>query len=211
MESERGQLREQMKERRRALAPEEIVQKSAAIREKVLSMPELEQAELVCMYLSYGKEVDTRPLVAQLVAMGKRVAVPKVLGPGAMEFYCIQSLADCVPGAYGILEPKGGLTVVSPDVAMLPDMTDTKAEALQSREAHPVMLLPGLAFDHNGARMGYGGGYYDRYLARYPQLIKIALAYEFSVLAKLPIEPHDIPVDYIITEEQIWNPGTHIH
>ncbi len=211
MESERGQLREQMKERRRALALEEIVQKSASVREAVLAMPEVEQTELVCMYLSYGREVDTRPLVAQFAAMGKRVAVPKVLGPGAMEFYYIQSLADCVPGAYGILEPKEGLTVVQPDFVLTSDIADVTAGVMQEKISRSVMLLPGLAFDQNGARMGYGGGYYDRYLTSYPQFTKIALAYEFSVFSKLPTEPHDIPVDYIITEEKIWKSRAHIH
>lgn len=182
----RAEIRSRMKELRRELTKEAVEQKSRRIAVQVSDLPELKKARMVYLYLSYGREIDTLWLAGRLLELGKRVAVPRVLGPGQMEFFEIHGLADCKPGAYGILEPSETMQKVAPEP-----------------EEKTVMLLPGLAFDYAGGRMGYGGGYYDRYLERYPEIYKIALAYEFSILEKLPTEEHDIPVDVLVTENRV--------
>ena len=151
LREKREEIRRQMKEKRRALSREALDTISRNIAARLLALPQIEQAECIYLYLSYGKEIDTLELATALLKQGKRLAVPKVTGPGQMEFFEITGLADCEPGAYGILEPVEGLPVVVPEP-----------------EVQSIILMPGLAFDLSGARMGYGGGYYDRYLAKYP-------------------------------------------
>ena len=110
-------------------------------------------------------------------ASGKHVAVPKVQGE-IMHFYEITALSDCVPGAFGILEPAG---------------------EEKDRIATPgFMLVPGLAFDKNGNRLGYGGGFYDKYLASHEEIITAALGYDFQIVEKVPSESHDRRMDYLI-------------
>ena len=100
-----------------------------------------------------------------------------------------------MPGAYGILEPEGG-TVLCPREGI--------SIGLSGRD---VMLLPGLAFTEKGERLGYGGGYYDRYLKRYPGVFKAAPAYEFSVLSELPVEEHDERADVLLLPDRIIRKG----
>lgn len=128
-------------------------------------------------YISYHSEFPTHNLIAQLIADGKRVAVPKVMGE-VMKFYEIHSLSDCAPGCMGILEP-----------------VDDQVEVMEEG----VVLVPGLAFDKRGGRMGYGAGFYDKYLSLHKNHRKIAWAYDAQVIAEVPMEEHDLPMEYLLT------------
>ncbi|MDO4977466.1 MAG: 5-formyltetrahydrofolate cyclo-ligase [Eubacteriales bacterium] len=130
-------------------------------------------------YISYRSEFPTHKLIEQLLADGKCVAVPKVEGD-IMKFYEIHSLDDCAPGCMGILEP-----------------VDDQMESVEDG----VVLLPGLAFDERGGRMGYGAGYYDKYLSIHKKHRKIALAFDCQVIDEVPMEEHDLPMEYLLTAQ----------
>lgn len=141
------------------------------------------QARVIYTYVSYRAEADTRNLIDQAWKDGKIVAVPRVSGTD-MDFYQIYSREDLEPGIMGILEPKN--------------------HCKKMQEESTVMIVPGAVFDRNGYRIGYGGGFYDRYLEKYPNHLLAALAYECQLTDKIPIEPWDKKIDYIITEEGIY-------
>lgn len=148
------------------------------------------EAPLVLAYVSYNNEVDTRSVIASALRSGKRVAVPRVDAKSrSMAFFEIESKADLVAGYRGILEPRAELT-----------------SALETEDfIGSVCLVPGLVFDANGHRIGYGGGYYDRFLPFYPG-DKVALARATQVSSNpLPAEPCDVPIDFIVTELGVWN------
>lgn len=147
-------------------------------------------AELVLAYVSFENEVDTRAVIEGLLASGRRVGVPLVdARTHDIAFYEISSLDELVPGFHGILEPV-------PSEAALLETEDFFGS---------VCLVPGLVFDAQGHRVGYGGGCYDRFLWHYPG-DKIALARTMQVSSNpLPIESFDVPVDFIVTEHQVWH------
>ena len=129
-------------------------------------------------------EINTRPVLEDLLKRGKQVGVPKCISKGIMEVYKIRSFDDLEPGKYGILEPKEGCEKISP-------------------KAIHLALIPCLSCSMKGERLGYGGGYYDRYLETHPGHKTIALAYEFQILHELPAEPYDKSVDMIVTEKRV--------
>lgn len=140
-------------------------------------LPEFQRAERIFCYASYGTELPTSPIAA----LGKPMAYPKVLDREHMAFYLTDALA---PGFRGIPEPQGGEEVIP--------------------TARDLMLLPGLAFSLAGDRLGYGGGYYDRYLAALPQKpLLCGLCYDLQVVDALPREPHDIRLDLLVTPHEI--------
>lgn len=147
------------------------------------------QAGLVLAYVSFGEEVSTRGLICDLLSEGRRVAVPRCnTGEKTLDFCEIASFDELVPGAHGILEPAADAPVVT-----VPEMVGS------------VCLVPGLVFDACGHRVGYGAGYYDRFLAFYPG-DKIALARTTQISSNpLPVDTTDVPVDFIVTEDLIWS------
>lgn len=157
---------------------------SARIREKLLELAEVRAARSVLLYLSAKGEVDTWPLLDRLPAENRSVLAPRCRPgePGLMDIHQIRSRADIAPGAFGLMEPR-------PDTPFCPSAPD-------------VILLPALAFDRRGFRLGFGGGYYDRFLASVdaPVLI-IGLAYDFQITDALPVEPWDRPADIVLTPE----------
>lgn len=146
------------------------------------------ESELVLVYVSRGNEVGTLEVIKTALAAGKRVAVPRVNERRkSLSFYEIRSLDELQPGFKGILEPTGGRMPLG-----------TK-DFIGS-----VCLVPGLVFDSDGHRIGYGGGYYDRFLPFYPG-DKIALARGSQVSSNpLPVDDNDVPVDFIVTESGVW-------
>lgn len=150
-----------------------------------LASPEFLQAETIYVYASYGSEAGTYRLMQAALDEGKGVALPKVSGED-MVFYRIKSLSDLEPGAFGIPEPKTGCLKAVP-------------------QTKDCMILPGLAFDLKGNRLGYGGGYYDRYLSGYYFDNRIALAYACQVIEQVPAEETDIPVNSILTENGLYH------
>lgn len=174
-------LRNRIKEMKRSMPEKEIDEKSNKILEKLISIPEYEISERIYAYVSYNQEVSTAGFIKKAISDGKCVLVPKVYGD-IMRYHIIKSFDELKPGAYGILEPDN-------------DMTDDVYEGF--------MLLPGLAFDEKKHRMGYGGGFYDKYLSGHKKHFKAALAYDFQVFDSIPAEEYDVPADIIVTEERI--------
>lgn len=160
----------------------------AVIRARLLALPVVREAPVVLTYASVRAEVDTRALIEELLAAGRAVAVPLTHPSGhTMTFHRIGSPDELVPGFRGIPEPPDG------------------APALTVRDmVGSVCLVPGLVFDGAGHRVGYGGGYYDRFLPFYPGW-KVAPARTTQLSSNpLPVGPHDVPVDYIVTESGAW-------
>lgn len=171
------ELRRAIRERKRAMTEEEIVERSNALAEKFYNSPAYQAASTIYGYLPYNQEVRTIPMLQRALDEGKRVAVPKVYGK-EMRFIYLEDLTQVSKGYAGIPEP----------IADAPVAEDQRA----------LVLMPGLAFDPQGHRIGYGGGFYDRFLAQEPHHPTLALCYEFQVQAHLDTEEFDIPVDTVL-------------
>lgn len=169
-------LRRQISALKRELTEELICFASHKLTRQFLAHPLYLQAKSIYAYLSYNQEVRTEMLISAALEDGKRVAVPKVFGE-EMRFLWIDEDSPIAVGYKGIPEPVEGEIADDPDA---------------------LVLMPGLAFDPFGRRMGYGGGFYDRFLAKEPHPT-IALCYDFQLLDALPTEEHDIPVDAVLT------------
>lgn len=170
-------LRAQIREKKRAMTPQQIEEKSNLLAQKFLSCEAYRNANTVYGYLPYNQEVRTTPMLEQALKEGKQVAVPKVYGE-EMRFILLEDLSQVEKGYAGIPEP----------IADGPVAEDTKA----------LVLMPGLAFDAQGHRIGYGGGFYDKFLAAEPDHPTVALCYDFQLLDKLETEEYDIPVDLVL-------------
>lgn len=172
---------------RNKLTPEEVRSQSDVICRSLLQLDAYKKADTVFTYLAYRSEVRTDLLIRQAWADGKTVAVPKTLPDHRMAFFRILSMDDVAPGYRGIPEPL--------------ECPDGKAEIAPANGPPALMITPGLAFDRQGRRAGYGGGYYDRWFARYGEsaVLKAAPAYDFQVVDFLQTDPCDVPVDIILT------------
>lgn len=171
------ELRRTIRERKRAMTEEEIVERSNALAEKFYHTPAYQAATTIYGYLPYNQEVRTVPMLQRALDEGKRVAVPKVYGE-EMRFIYLEDLTQVSKGYAGIPEP----------IADAPVAEDQRA----------LVLMPGLAFDPQGHRIGYGGGFYDKFLAKEPHHPTLALCYEFQMQAHLDTEEFDIPVDTVL-------------
>ena len=173
-------LRAQMREKKRALSARQIERASALLAQQLFAHPAYRAARSIYGYLSYNQEVRTLPILEQAQRDGKRVAVPKVFGD-EMKFLWLDDLTAIAPGAYNIPEP----------IADEPAADDETA----------LVLMPGIAFDPGGHRCGYGGGFYDKYLAAHDQHPTLALCYGFQMFEHLDTDAHDIPVDFVLSQD----------
>ena len=196
---EKKAFRKQMLAKRDALTTEYRDEADAARTARLRQEAWFREAEVLLFYVSYRSEADTRTLLGTAFAEGKMVAVPKVMGT-EMEFFRITSMEQLKEGYRGILEPDE--TCERFDEVPL-SQEAWKTDALDRKGHNIVLLVPGCAFDEKGGRMGYGGGFYDRFMERYPELMRVALAYEIQLVPEVPKEPHDKPVDVIVTETRI--------
>ena len=174
---DKKELRRSIRERKRAMTEEEIVSRSEALGRLFAQSDAYKAAKTIYGYLPYNQEVRTVPMLEQALRDGKRVAVPKVYGD-EMKFLYLDDLTKVEKGYAGIPEPIADEPVADDDTALV--------------------LMPGLAFDPQGHRIGYGGGFYDKFLAAEPGHPTLALCYEFQMLPKLYTEEHDIPVDTVL-------------
>ena len=170
-------LRKQIREKKRAMTPQQIENASRDLGEQFIASALYQAAKTIYGYLPYNQEVRTVPMLEQALRDGKRVAVPKVYGD-EMKFIYLDDLSKVEKGYSGIPEP----------VEDGPVADDTTA----------LVLMPGLAFDPQGHRIGYGGGFYDKFLSSEPSHPTLALCYEFQMFPVLETEEHDIPVDYVL-------------
>lgn len=173
--------RNTIKEMRLALKKEEVMECSKACVSKVLQFPELLEAKTVCVYMPTGNEIDTTEIIRYCKENGKRLAAPRVNGD-TMEFYYFTDETDMEQGAYDIWEPTG-------------------TEAVEDEES--LVIMPGVAFDLSCNRIGYGKGYYDRYLSAHPHMKKVALAYDFQIVGRIKREVHDVRPDVVVTESRV--------
>lgn len=173
--------RNTIKEMRLALKKEEVMECSKACVSKVLQFPELIEAKTVCVYMPTGNEIDTTEIIRYCKENGKRLAAPRVNGD-TMEFYYFTDETDMEQGAYDIWEPTG-------------------TEAVDDEES--LVIMPGVAFDLSCNRIGYGKGYYDRYLSAHPHMKKVALAYDFQIVGRIKREVHDVRPDVVVTESRV--------
>lgn len=180
-------LRKQYKLRRASLFVSDADKKKAddAIKEYFISLKKSHNISVFLIYVSFRDEVDTKELIEYLLSSGGKVAVPRCYDNGRMEFFVISSLENLRTSAYGILEPE-----------------DDERFRVTDFE-NSLCIVPGLAFDSSGMRIGYGGGYYDRFLEKHENMISVGFCYDSLIEKSVLTEKHDRKVDYIITEKGI--------
>jgi len=183
------EVRKEVLSKRSSLKKEEVIQKSLSIKSKLSSLPEYINSQVRMFYISFRNEVETQDMIQESLDNGKRVIIPVVVkGDKNLLLSELKSFDELYTSTYGILEPK--------------------EEFLRPVNAQDIdiVIVPGVAFDENGYRIGYGGGYYDRLIKRLPHSCKtIAIAFEVQVIDSVPHESHDMKVDMIITEDRIIN------
>ncbi len=172
------ELRQWIRTQKSMLSQEERLHQSATIVEMILQHPRIVSAQVVMAYCSLSDEVDTTNLLTQLLSKGKRVLLPKVINDYEMKLCEIHSMNDLTEGAFHIMEPNGW--------------------AFVDYDLIEVAIIPGMAFDHKGHRLGRGRGYYDRFLAQAPNIYKIGVSFSFQKVASVPVENNDIIMDEII-------------
>lgn len=170
-------LRAEIRAKKRAMTEEQIEEKSRALARLFLNSDAYRMASAIYGYLPYNQEVRTVPMLEQALRDGKRVAVPKVFGE-EMRFIYMEDLSRVEKGYAGIPEPVDDGPVADDRTALV--------------------LMPGLAFDPQGHRVGYGGGFYDKFLAAEPEHATLALCYDFQVYSHLETEEFDKSVDLVI-------------
>jgi 5-formyltetrahydrofolate cyclo-ligase len=185
---ERSHLRRLIIAARDQLSPPSLAMKSGLVMENLFRLAEFQAAATVMFYASFKSEVQTMAAIASCLKNGKRVALPLTLAKEkALRPYLINDpLRDLRPGYCNIPEP-------DPETAIV----------LNPQEIE-VVIVPGSVFDRHGGRLGYGGGFYDRFLSnRAPQAFRLALAFELQVVdQRLPLAPHDQPLDCLVTENK---------
>ena len=183
-------IRRSIRAVRRGLSEAERLAHSRRVWERVAALPCYQHARVVLGYMAFDHEVLTDGLMQQAMASGKQLVLPMVLGDRQdMALYVIEDLGcDVAPGYRGILEPQPQRTR-----AVAPETLD-------------LALIPGVAFDLRGGRLGFGAGFYDRLLSRLPRDIPtVGLAFDFQVIPRLPFQPHDMLLEAIVTEHRvIW-------
>ena len=184
---EKIRLRAVMRAEEQKLGAKYKAESSAAICRHVLAMPEYRDAETVFCFVGRQHEIDTMPLLRQILADGKRLCVPLCVDKGIMELRQITAIEELVPGSYGIQEPPANAPAVSVDEVDL-------------------SIIPCLSCDHGGRRLGFGGGYYDRFLGAY-RSAAVLVCRERLIREELPVEPHDMPVPWVITERGLYEDG----
>jgi len=186
-ESEKTEIRRRILERRRTLPAEDMERRSAAIQSRLLELEEYRRTRTVHCYVSVKGEVDTRRLIERMLRSRKRVVVP-IVDPErrTLRHSEIASLDELTKGSFGLLEP-------APE--------DIRSVRLAEID---LVIVPGVAFDARGDRIGFGGGFYDHFLMEM-HVPKIGLAYEFQILERVPVSPHDIKMDKIVTEYRVYD------
>lgn len=172
--------------RRRSLSPQCAAEWSVAAVARLRALPEALDAPAWLVYLaSKDNELDTLPLVEELLRARKVVMVPIADKAGSLLWSRLHDLSEAAPASFGILEPR-------PEYRRI---VEPPEDALA--------IVPGIVFTRDGARIGYGGGYYDRFLCGFPG-VKIGLAYEMQLAETIPTAPHDIPLDLVVTESAAY-------
>jgi len=181
MKTDRTALRREAKALRDALSEDFRAKASEAVCRTIAALPAYEKARTAFAYYPMGSELDLRPLLEKALCEGKTVALPKVKGKERMAFYPVKKWNDLLPGPFGLKEPEGTGDEILP-------------------EAGDLILVPCLLFSREGHRVGYGGGYYDRWLASHGQGAAMIVAFSAQEGAIEP-EAHDVALRLIVTEK----------
>lgn len=179
-------LRQIILRKRNSLGQEDKELKDRIIKERLFGLSEFQKAKIIFFYFSFGSEVATQKMIKECLLAQKRIFLPAVdQDKKTLSWAEIRDFKRLKPGPYGIPEPGNNFNEL----------------ALEKIE---LVIVPGIVFDRYGFRLGYGGGYYDRFLSLLPPpVIKIGLAYELQIVAEIPRTKHDCPVDKIVTEAKI--------
>ncbi|MCK4436449.1 5-formyltetrahydrofolate cyclo-ligase [bacterium] len=185
---EKNRLRKEMLGRRSSLSLQAVIEKSNLIRKNLFALPQFEVAKVVMFYVAKDNEVRTGEMIKESLRMGKTVAVPitrvkeRNLVPSLLTDYDL----ELAPGTYRILEPKEEyIRPISP-------------------QEIDLVIVPAVAFDHRGSRLGFGGGFYDNFLRQVPpKTIRIGLAFQLQMVEGLPSQEKDERVNIIVTEEGV--------
>ncbi len=178
-------LRNRHKEQRREMSPEQKEACDTEILRRLRALWHFSSADVLLTYVSTPLEIDTRRIIELTLSEGRRVAVPYCIdGTREMRFYCIRSFNELNRRTFGVLEPN-------------PERCEELSEFKSS-----VCLVPGLAFDREGYRLGYGKGYYDRFLSRYDGVM-LGLCYASGITRRLHRGRYDIPCDFVITDHEV--------
>lgn len=195
--SDKAALRGRMKQIRGAIPEEDRIAESRAIMKTLRSTEMYQNARFILTYVSSGSEVDTRDFITQAIRDQKNVYVPRVmesLSGRRMEFFRCDDLSVLRRSTYGILEPEADYAAVFPyDIHMSLD-----------RAEECLVIVPGLAFDQQLGRIGYGGGYYDRFLTKCHKRFAIGVAFKEQMVDAVPMDSHDMPVDLVLTSDRAY-------
>ena len=178
-EDERSQLRARLRQARAARTWQEQERDARAIAARILALPAYRDARVVMAYAAASGEIALDAVMADALVQGKALALPLCVGPGVMQARAVSALSQLRPGRYGIPEPGADCPRIDPaDI--------------------DLMLVPGVAFDARGGRVGQGGGYYDRFLAR-TKALRAGVCHDFALIARVPAQAHDMRMDCIFT------------
>ncbi len=181
---EKQKLRQKILQARECLSLRDVEEKSKKIVYTLTGLPAYTQADIICIYISTRNEVRTHRVIQQLLRESKKKVVVPVMFDEQIKLAELERWEDLMPGAYGILEPARRKMVANDQIQLV--------------------IVPGVVFDVTGHRIGYGKGYYDRFLSS-AHVPKIGLAYELQIVENVPAHSEDVPVDCIVTEERvIW-------
>lgn len=207
MEDLKGAVRAEVTKKKKAMSEREVMELSLKLKDRFCKLSEYNDCECIFAYMSYNEEVRTNPIIEQAIKDGKRVAVPRTYAsgnkknsknepvPDFMEFIYIESVDECVPCYMGIPEPNDEIAGID---------ENGKFDASKARiadEKSVLFLMPGLAFDKSLNRIGYGGGFYDKYLDNHEDMefLKVALCFDFQIYDALPVMDHDEKLDLVIS------------
>ena len=182
-ETTKKEIRKEVFKRRREADPAVLAKESEMICRKIIESPQFQKADSVYVYMDCKGEVSIKLLLETAWKQGKRTAAPRVTGPGEMKYYYFHSYEDLKPGYYDIPDPVTGE---------------------EAHDEQALLIVPGVAFDRNRHRCGYGQGFYDRYLSKHTSHFTEALAFEFQMMEEVPTEPTDLLPDVVITEKTIY-------
>ena len=178
----KSHLRESILEKRNLLPQAEILEKSRKIENSLFKLNEFKKSKTIMFFVSFNSEVNTHEMIKKTFG-SKTVVVPKI-AQNAIEPSLIIDFDSLIQsGKFGILEPIDIMKIAYKNI--------------------DLVLVPGIAFDSEGHRLGYGFGYYDKFLRKVPKAAKIGLCFDFQVVDKVPKEEHDVPVDFIVTEKRV--------
>ena len=186
-EHAKRELRSRMRSVRAVLPASAREARSLAAAQRIRELAEYAGAQTLVAFSAIHKEIDPAPLLSEAHAHGKRVGLPRVVGED-LALHLVTPNAALEQGAFGVMEPAASSPPIEP-------------------EEVDLVIVPGLAFDVRGHRLGYGRAFYDRLLPTMTRAFRLGLAYDFQVVMELPDDAHDVPMHAVVTDQQVLRPG----